>query len=145
MNCPVCSKELHEIEVSGVTLDECTTCPGIWFDSGELQRTRREMRLDERPREFVATEGVARLSCPRCRTKTVETGSVGDAPFHRCAQCGGSFVTDEILPHHQRRASGSWVVGGLWKGLLRLFDLDRMNPSDAELDRARGDVRGNDS
>ena len=138
MNCPVCSKELHEIEVSGVTLDECTTCPGIWFDSGELQRTRREMRLDEQPRKFVAKEGAAPLPCPRCRAKTVETGLVGTAPFHRCAQCGGSFVTDEILPFHKRKQSGSGVVGGLWKAFLRLLELDRMLPTDAELDRARG-------
>lgn len=38
MHCPKCGMELVEIEYRGVRIDKCTTCAGIWLDSGELER-----------------------------------------------------------------------------------------------------------
>jgi len=39
MRCPRCEKEiLEERERSGVTVDLCPTCRGIWLDRGELEK-----------------------------------------------------------------------------------------------------------
>lgn len=37
MRCPKCGMELVEIEFRGVKIDKCTSCAGIWLDSGELE------------------------------------------------------------------------------------------------------------
>jgi len=36
MRCPKCGYELEEIELSGIMVDRCTKCSGIYFDKGEL-------------------------------------------------------------------------------------------------------------
>jgi hypothetical protein len=36
MKCPKCGSELSHFAMSGVELDRCTKCGGIWFDPGEL-------------------------------------------------------------------------------------------------------------
>jgi uncharacterized protein len=36
--CPVDSTELRHIERSGVSVDACPTCRGIWLDRGELDK-----------------------------------------------------------------------------------------------------------
>ena len=37
MRCPRCGERLKEKTSSGVTLDECPSCHGLWFDKGELE------------------------------------------------------------------------------------------------------------
>lgn len=37
MKCPKCGKELVEVDLSGVKVDQCTDCMGIFFDKGELE------------------------------------------------------------------------------------------------------------
>ena len=36
--CPKCSGQMRSYERSGVTLDQCTDCRGIFLDRGELER-----------------------------------------------------------------------------------------------------------
>lgn len=36
LHCPKCGKKMKEIEIKGITLDECGSCKGIFFDGGEL-------------------------------------------------------------------------------------------------------------
>jgi uncharacterized protein len=38
MDCPVCGERLKEIERSGVTIDICPSCKGIWLDRGEIDK-----------------------------------------------------------------------------------------------------------
>ena len=38
MQCPKCSGELKIGERSGVEIDYCVSCRGIWLDSGELDK-----------------------------------------------------------------------------------------------------------
>jgi uncharacterized protein len=39
MRCPRCENVvLEEIDRSGVTVDRCTSCRGIWLDRGELEK-----------------------------------------------------------------------------------------------------------
>jgi Zn-finger nucleic acid-binding protein len=46
MQCPACSGELVELERSGVRIDACRQCRGVWLDRGELERIlERERRV----------------------------------------------------------------------------------------------------
>jgi uncharacterized protein len=48
MRCPSCGGELVEIDRSGVRIDACRNCRGVWLDRGELDR------ILERERQVVA-------------------------------------------------------------------------------------------
>jgi uncharacterized protein len=46
MTCPACGGELVEIDRSGVRVDACRRCRGVWLDRGELDRIlERERRV----------------------------------------------------------------------------------------------------
>ena len=38
MNCPVCEEKMREVDRSGVTIDICPGCKGVWLDRGELDK-----------------------------------------------------------------------------------------------------------
>lgn len=38
MNCPVCTVPLQMTDRSGVEVDYCPTCRGVWLDRGELDK-----------------------------------------------------------------------------------------------------------
>ncbi|MEJ3742376.1 zf-TFIIB domain-containing protein [Actinomycetes bacterium KLBMP 9797] len=38
MTCPKCRGEMRQYERSGVTIDQCTECRGIFLDRGELEK-----------------------------------------------------------------------------------------------------------
>lgn len=38
MLCPRCQTALEEIDRSGITVDRCASCRGIWLDRGELEK-----------------------------------------------------------------------------------------------------------
>lgn len=38
MQCPVCDERMKEVERSGVMIDICPGCKGIWLDRGELDK-----------------------------------------------------------------------------------------------------------
>jgi uncharacterized protein len=38
MTCPKCQGRMRQYERSGVTLDQCSDCRGIFLDRGELER-----------------------------------------------------------------------------------------------------------
>ena len=38
MNCPSCSTELKMSERSGIEIDYCPQCRGVWLDRGELDK-----------------------------------------------------------------------------------------------------------
>ena len=47
MQCPSCGGELLELDRSGVRIDACRNCRGVWLDRGELDR------ILERERQVV--------------------------------------------------------------------------------------------
>jgi len=38
ISCPVCSIPMDEVKKSGVLIDVCPRCKGVWLDRGELTR-----------------------------------------------------------------------------------------------------------
>lgn len=51
MQCPACSGELVELERSGVRIDACRQCRGVWLDRGELDKilARADRELGDDP------------------------------------------------------------------------------------------------
>ena len=44
MTCPSCGGDLAELERSGVKIDACRSCRGVWLDRGELDRILQHER-----------------------------------------------------------------------------------------------------
>ena len=37
MKCPKCGERMSEVELTGIRVDQCQACHGIYFDHGELE------------------------------------------------------------------------------------------------------------
>ncbi len=44
MHCPRCSDEMHEVPKSGVLIDVCPRCRGVFLDRGELEKIMSRAR-----------------------------------------------------------------------------------------------------
>jgi len=58
MTCPSCGGELVELDRSGVRIDACRSCRGVWLDRGELERVLEHERrvvgaVDDDEADFV--------------------------------------------------------------------------------------------
>jgi hypothetical protein len=42
MHCPKCGQVLKEVEYSGVPIDICPHCQGMWLDKGELDQLQHK-------------------------------------------------------------------------------------------------------
>lgn len=38
LTCPKCQAEMRQYERSGITVDQCSACQGLFLDRGELER-----------------------------------------------------------------------------------------------------------
>ena len=53
MQCPKCAIPLHMAERSGIEIDYCPQCRGVWLDRGELDKIIERSGLPQRPAEKV--------------------------------------------------------------------------------------------
>jgi len=72
MNCPNCNNLLIILELKQVEIDYCTSCEGIWLDSGELELLLEgETCLDTLKLSFSKEVNSAEIQkkCPICSKK----------------------------------------------------------------------------
>lgn len=48
--CPISGDMMEEIIISGVVIDRCPICGGIWLDAGELETIVKEAKEGEKER-----------------------------------------------------------------------------------------------
>jgi len=51
MECPHCDIVMQEMTKTGVLIDRCPTCKGVWLDRGELDKVLNRAREVEREGE----------------------------------------------------------------------------------------------
>lgn len=51
-NCPVCSTFMDEVSKTGILIDVCPKCKGVWLDRGELNQLLE--RVKEHQKEYDA-------------------------------------------------------------------------------------------
>lgn len=104
MICPTCKSDMIVVEHNKIELDYCTSCQGVWFDSGELELLLESMGL-ENSKLFLsnildATEAKSsekKRRCPICVRRMKKT-TIGQQP--------------EILIDVCRQGDGLWFDGG---------------------------------
>ena len=104
MICPVCKHDMLVVEYRDIELDYCSSCRGVWFDSGELELLLKSQGLEE---SKVFLDGILnsqeaaspekKRKCPICGHKMKKT-AIGEQP--------------EILIDICRDKHGLWFDGG---------------------------------
>ena len=74
VNCPNCSNAMVTIDYdqTGVEIDHCTHCRGVWLDAGELEKI-----LDSLSRELVSKDTQGYMKASQEEAKELFTGSEG--------------------------------------------------------------------
>jgi Zn-finger nucleic acid-binding protein len=64
MTCPKCRGEMRQYERSGVTVDQCLECRGIFLDRGELERLVDAEQAWQGARQQQASHGYPQQPYP---------------------------------------------------------------------------------
>lgn len=74
MDCPKCDAAMNERSLRTlkglVTYDQCSSCKGFWFDTGEAEKLKGSFRPDfidhGDPKKGKELNEVRDVNCPRC-------------------------------------------------------------------------------
>ena len=109
MNCPRCDGYLEPHTDSGVEVNECVNCRGIWFSRDELRKAKdladpdlvwMDFDLWKDPEQLAAKAG--EMPCPVCQK-----------PMARIEYAGTSVTVDCCVDGH-----GIWLDNGEFEGII---------------------------
>lgn len=88
MDCPICKKYLDRAVLSGVEIDYCPNCLGLWFEEDELRLAKDVKDRDLRWLDIDLWRDAAKFKispgqklCPQCRLPLYET-TYGNSDIH---------------------------------------------------------------
>ena len=100
MKCPNCKHELKNVIFKGIELDQCLNCGGMWFDGGELRKTKDQedefltwldVDLFSNPKQFAG--GYSTMSCPKDNGSLYEIFyDNADIKVDVCKTCKGVWL-----------------------------------------------------
>lgn len=105
MTCPRCNAALTECRFGATSVDGCSSCGGLWFDSDELNKLTRDpsVGLMEVERTFeraiYASPSGGDMRCPKC-TQPLREFSFPHTPaikLNACPTCKGIWADDGEL------------------------------------------------
>jgi Zn-finger nucleic acid-binding protein len=98
VSCPKCKVILYPFTTSGIQVDFCTSCSGVWLDQGELEKLYGSWGIvdiegvaGEPSPDARARPEQAELGCPACPTVMVRM-KVRGANLDACPACGGLWL-----------------------------------------------------
>lgn len=97
MNCPKCDSEMEKVVHSGIEVDRCTDCGGIWFDMLEhkaLKIVPGSEAIDTGdPAVGREMSKIEHINCPVCKTPMARMvdKEQPDLWCEGCAACNGIF------------------------------------------------------
>ena len=97
MECPKCDSLMEQVQASGITVDRCSNCRGIWFDEfekDELKNMKGADSIDIGDPKLGRKYGkIEDIDCPICHTKMTKMVDVEQSHiwFESCTICGGLF------------------------------------------------------
>jgi PAT family beta-lactamase induction signal transducer AmpG len=97
MRCPKCRADMELLTIDGVEIDRCSSCQGLWFDPGEVEKLRsRKVAAAIDIGDPVAGSVCNtndRYRCPRCGGKMLRMTDAKQKHiwYEECAACHGSY------------------------------------------------------
>ena len=77
LQCPKCHHGMEEVSYGNLTIDRCTNCKGIWFDTGEAEALKERWMgeaLDTGDPEIGKRwNEVEDIDCPHCGVRMQKT------------------------------------------------------------------------
>jgi Zn-finger nucleic acid-binding protein len=105
---------MRVVHESGVSIDVCDICHGVWLDAGELDQLA--CRIDFTSHRFK-NSSIAQLSCPQCATSSFASIETPRGEFVICIDCKGVFVAgatfDELAALGNESKRSSKVANGV--------------------------------
>lgn len=135
MICPICGIAMIAVERSGIELDSCISCRGLWFDAGEIELLAEMSGCDLAALDLGAATGVGgRRKCPRCRKRLDEIAH-GSIRIDRCPGGDGFwFDRGELGAVIERGLAASGALAPVSKFLGEVFgarsDDGQQNPKE---------------
>ena len=97
MRCPKCRSDMDKVQLDGVEIDRCSSCHGLWFDAGEMEKlkdrkTAAAIDIGD-PEKGKAHNDIDRYRCPRCGGNMVRMSDPQQRHiwFEKCGSCHGSY------------------------------------------------------
>lgn len=101
MECPSCDNQLQTFESSGIQLDSCNSCGGVWFDNFELKKLREKksetnslsFELKVEPGTYIDRD--RERICPKCTNIKMRRHFYGpnrEIEVDTCAGCNGMWL-----------------------------------------------------
>ncbi len=101
LTCPSCSANLQTWRKGNLLVEFCDGCSALFLDRGELFQLFRSEGYDCPPEAhmrlgFEPQEGQV-LECPKCKTRTLQPGTLQGVDIWHCTPCNGFLVERELL------------------------------------------------
>lgn len=126
MKCPQCKVQLNQSKIGEITINECPSCRGMWFDHGQLDAVKDEVLPDIAWLDIDTWKGQAefeahRISifCPKCRNIALITvkDQKSMTEISMCAQCKGTWLAtgqflnliNELLDEAKQKSAPEFV------------------------------------
>ena len=97
MKCPKCpDAEMNAATFSGIEVDRCPSCAGIWLDKGEVTKVLRKdlgLEIDAGEHHDVAKHlNHQPAHCRACDRQMVAMTGRDGVTFDYCQQCRSTFL-----------------------------------------------------
>lgn len=103
-HCPACKVTMRVVMESGVSIDVCDICHGVWLDAGELDRLTHNADF---PSHRLEHSTALQLECPQCAKDSFARVETPNASFVICVDCKGVFVSGSTFDELTAQKSGS--------------------------------------
>jgi len=96
--CPKCADaKMKKVNISGVVVDKCPRCQGIWFDmleKDDLKKIRGSEMIDTAKEPADLDHRMQKIDCPKCHTLMSPTRDlhVSRVVYEKCSVCYGIFL-----------------------------------------------------
>lgn len=116
LECPKCRHGMAEVTYGDVTIDRCTNCAGLWFDTGEADQLKAKWMghaLDiGNPNEGKKWDTVEDVSCPRCGTDMHKTSDpVQKHIWYEICSDHGMFMDAGEFTDYKHETLADWFRG----------------------------------
>jgi Zn-finger nucleic acid-binding protein len=108
--CPKCDTGLFIARLSGVEIDYCESCRGVWLDAGELEQLAANALPDFQNQPGVVPSGKKHL-CPRCDAALAEITAPDNLTLDKCPHGHGLWFDADELQQLLKTAHGARLTG----------------------------------
>jgi Zn-finger nucleic acid-binding protein len=98
MQCVKCDGQLQRVTLGEIEVDKCSSCSGIWFDVGKLDKILESSLIESLKNEVDNNQGqdAQKGKCPRCggTSNMVQVTSLKKSDVHidTCSVCYGQWL-----------------------------------------------------